>query len=73
MLAGECSLFKMIAESQGLLGVQIHNAEIPRGSTCLLTQAKMCTFFPTYMHSDTQYAGPVEAAAVRCRVGPLLG
>lgn len=41
----------MIADGQAILGRQIHNAEIPRGSTCLLIQTRMHTFFPKHMHT----------------------
>lgn len=64
----------MIAESQTILGRQIHNAEIPRGSTCLLIQTRTHTFYSqAHAQRHTQYVGLVEAVAVRFRAGPLLG
>ena len=77
---GNAACLRMIAESQAVLGGWgggggIHNAEIPRGSTCLLTQARTHTFsFPgarthtcththACTHTHTQLAGPEEAVA----------
>lgn len=48
----KAACLRRITESQAILGGQIHNAEIPRGSTCLLTTTRTHTFlFPALTHS----------------------
>lgn len=79
---GNAACLRMIAESEAILGGgggQIHNAEIPRGSTCLLIQARTHTFSSpgahthTHTHTACRARGGCCCGGVRCRVGPLLG
>lgn len=72
--AGECSLFKNDSwKPSHLRGGQIHNAEFPRGSTCLLIQARTHTFLSLHTHTACRASGGCCCGGARCRVGPLLG
>lgn len=63
----------MIAESQAILGGQIHNVEIPRGSTCLLIG--MNTHFFPQAHTQRACSASRGCCCGRCEVqsGAPLG